>query len=188
METILTIDFDIIMGPSIELYNHLVNGSEDALPVIEQDIPLIKYANADLNIFAKLTNYLYNIKDKVDFIFIDSHEEIKNYIDKKVNVINIDHHHDLGYTDDTNEITCANWAKKLLEQQKINSYIWIHNPNSLMNREDNVYKIDNSLIIQNFYLDKMVLPSKIIICKSFQWIPLEIRNLFSIWENLLQGD
>lgn len=100
METVLTIDFDVIMWPSIELYNNMVDGTIDNLIEIEKDIPLIQYANADLQTYYKLTNYLLKAKEKkIQIEFIDTHEKILNYIKKPCNLINIDHHHDLGYND-----------------------------------------------------------------------------------------
>lgn len=81
METVLTIDFDVIMWPSIELYNNMVDGTIDNLIEIEKDIPLTQYANADLQTYYKLTNYLLKAKEKkIQIEFIDTHEKILNYI------------------------------------------------------------------------------------------------------------
>lgn len=112
METILTIDFDIIMWPSIELYNHFVNGDDDNMWDIETDFPLLQYANADLELYYKLTNFLLKYKEKnIKFIFINSHDEILKYINSPSTMVNIDHHHDLGYEEyhwQCKDLLCGN--------------------------------------------------------------------------------
>ena len=127
METIITIDFDIIMWPSIELYNHIIDGYIDKIQILEQEIPLLKYANADLELYKKLTEYLVQKKkEKIPIEFIDSHEQVLNYIKTPSVVINIDHHHDLGYNEfqwDDKEIVCGNWAYKGLKNGQITNYV-----------------------------------------------------------------
>lgn len=79
----------------------MVGGDRDNLIEIERDIPLVQYANADLQLYYKLTNYLLKAKkEDIEINFIDSHEKVLNYIKSPCNVINIDHHHDLGYNED----------------------------------------------------------------------------------------
>lgn len=115
MQTILTIDFDIIMGPSIDLYNARVPfTSWDNLT----DNPYYQILTTDNIHYLRLTSLLIELIHfipKEDIHFIESHDDICKYIVEKSNIINIDHHHDLGYDDsiDGKKLTCANWVKYL---------------------------------------------------------------------------
>ena len=76
---ILTIDFDIIMAPSIEIYNSLAGGNSPIGEVLEQDIPLLRYADADLTAYQTLTNFLIaaaNDMHPSNFHFIMNHADV----------------------------------------------------------------------------------------------------------------
>lgn len=103
---IVTIDFDIIMEPSIELYNELINENDP----ISKKINLCStniYLPANLIIYEKLTNFILKcIRNKVPIQFIQKHDEVytKSQNDIQTNELitlyNIDHHHDITYHDD----------------------------------------------------------------------------------------
>lgn len=196
METIITIDFDVIMWPSIELYNNMVEGEKDILPNIEKDIPLIQYSNADLKLYYQLTEYLLKMKkENIQIKFIDSHEKILDYVENPCNLINIDHHHDLGYNEcqwKNKKIECANWGYWGIKKGLFKSFIWLHgwmstmwNP-QLNNEIKNIPMVEN--IIFGVDLNQIIKPSKIIICSSYNWIPMSIRPLFNLWEILFKGE
>lgn len=195
METIITIDFDIIMWPSIELYNNFINGDIDNMRNITQQMPLLNYANADLELYKKLTNYLLKLKEQnVNFVFINSHEQILNEISNKCNLINIDHHHDLGYGISQWKdkiIACGNWAYWAIQKDLIKSYIWLHDPMSTKISIDENYSISEKAsistnIIMEMKLNEFIIPSKIIICSSYSWIPIHIRPLYELWEQIFK--
>ncbi len=185
IETILTIDFDVIMGPSIELYNHLINehfGVKEAKDKINN---LLFYCDADLIIYSKLTTYLlqlYGCINPINVHFIYDHEQICNYLEKnkKYNIINIDHHHDYGYENNRSNLYCGNWVLKMEEKNLLNSYLWIGNSTSGL-----MPKGKKKFI--NFYdcdLNSLQIPDKLIICASFQWIPEQFHPLFYLWLQL----
>ena len=92
---VVSIDFDIIMEPSIEFYNNFAgNRGRDLF----RD-PLLQGCNANLDTYKRLTIWLIqNINCDISFIL--NHQEIINFIpDNCDTLINIDHHHDLGYSD-----------------------------------------------------------------------------------------
>jgi len=191
METILTIDFDVIMWPSIELYNNKIQGDVDRMEEIEKGIPLLKYANADLELYQTLTNYLLKAKDNgSEFYFIDTHEKALNYITEPCALINIDHHHDLGYSksqwEDKNLIACGNWVYRGIKDGKIKKYMWLCDFTSIspFNLQEDVGLIETCVNATNF--DQLIIPKKIIICSSFMWIPTAIRPLYFLWEDLLE--
>ena len=69
---IVTIDFDIIMGPSIGVYNNAVNEDFKVDSIIE-DYPFLSNVPADLNIYEYLTRYIVDVikvlpQDKIQFI------------------------------------------------------------------------------------------------------------------------
>lgn len=50
---VLSIDFDIIMAPSIELYNNLIN--RNTIDEVANNIELLKLANADYLHYLRIT-------------------------------------------------------------------------------------------------------------------------------------
>lgn len=74
MKKILTIDFDIIMHNSIDLYN-------DKVPTKDWDelkkIPFMEYIFGDLNLYKTLTEFLLNQTSNLkaeNFHFITAHD------------------------------------------------------------------------------------------------------------------
>lgn len=127
--TIVSIDFDIIMGPSIEFYNHFINDEH----LFEH--PLMQICNADLIHYNRLTKWIFKEIQHLsssDIIFISNHHEIINYFPsgEYLELINIDHHHDIFYNA-SNDLNCGNWVLHAFENHLIDSYTWIHNGNSM---------------------------------------------------------
>lgn len=183
---IVSIDFDIIMKPSIEYYNNVMN-KEEAFAS-----PLMQVCTADLTIYTKLTKWLIEMTKEMnadDIIFIESHEAIINYIpkDPKVRLINIDHHHDVGYhptdvdVDLGKNLHCGNWGKYLLKHNLIDDYIWICNENSQKNY---MYSSIKTHYISEYNLNSLK-ADKIIICLSNHWVPPQFRTLFYNWMDIL---
>lgn len=114
---VLSIDFDIIMAPSINLYNNMVPGTnwDDLL----KSLPNLTTTPADLNIYSRLLRYLLRTIDKTSSIFIGySHSFIQDYLknDNDLTITNIDHHHDIFYDikdkdKKLEECNCADWVK-----------------------------------------------------------------------------
>lgn len=176
---IVSIDFDIIMAPSIELYNNLQHNYASYYE---------EMFNADLTIYNKITNWLLNILPQIntdDVVFIESHEQIVDFIPSGMpcDLINIDHHHDLGYGENAKEepLNCGNWGLYLLKDNKINNYIWIKNNNSIRPQYCGYnYKTKE---FYNFNLSSLP-ADKIIICLSSPWVPQKYRPLFNLWMDM----
>ena len=128
MKKILSIDFDIIMSPCIQLYN---NYSTDDWEALCSHFEILKFAKPDYIHFKRLLQLLLKLSKnmkKENIHFIASHEMIATYIDKNIDdtisLINIDHHHDIAYTDKDIEnkiedLNCGNWVKYLSEEGKL---------------------------------------------------------------------
>lgn len=183
---IVSIDFDIIMKPSIEYYNNLMC-KEEAFTE-----PLMQICPADLKIYTNLTKWLIKMTKNMsadDITFIESHETIINYLPKEENIclINIDHHHDIGYqpsdadVDLGKNLHCGNWGKYLLKKNLIDDYIWICNENSQKNYMHSTIKTH---YISEYDLENLK-ADKIIICLSSPWVPPHIRPLFYNWMDIL---
>lgn len=192
MSKILTVDFDIIMSSTIELYNDVI-GEFRSMDKILKEYPKIEsILEADLFIYSELTRYLlYLFKrlspDKV--YFISEHQKIVPIIkdDKDIDLINIDHHHDIGYDGTTINTKiliphCGNWVKYLTDLNKIKSYFWIHDNKSLA-PQNNLNKgyLTESMNIRTCNLYSLGEIDKLIICNSPQWIPPNIQALFVTW-------
>lgn len=189
MNKILTIDFDIIMSPSINLYNDLINDRR-TIDAIVKEYPALEYClKADLYIYEFLTRIIGKVFNKInknDVYFISEHHNIVKLIqEKEIILYNIDHHHDLGYSEVSNlksKPNCGNWVKFLWNQGKIKEYYWFHNSNSelpyrqkdkeIVTKESELSEI-NSEMFADF--------DKIILCNSPQWIPVEYQSLFQLW-------
>lgn len=192
---IVTIDFDIIMRPSIELYNDYIGDTVNITDVIN-DYPLLGMANADLNIYEYLTRYLVKVFKKLDkkkIYFVHSHEMVVPLVSKykDINLVNIDHHHDLGYGEKTTAYgmaSCGNWAKKLLDLRLLSSYTWVSNPESSMLPEefqDREYIQD--VLLEDYSLDELAdKTDMLIICESFDWIPPQFRPLYFAWVGIYE--
>lgn len=176
---VVTIDFDIIMEPSLIFYNQLV----PAIPWKE----LYKNAisnlfSADLIHYERLTKWIvdiFNLLPAENVKFIYSHnmayELLKDY--NNIELINIDHHHDYGYDKgDNSKVTCANWVKFLDQEKHLVSYLWVNNESS------DTYQ---NASIKSECLKKITLsnlkPDILIICLSPEWVPPRIQPLFDIW-------
>ena len=179
---VVSIDFDIIMAPSIEFYNHQVN-----FPDLFEH-PLMKLCPADLMHYNRLTVWLLKEINRLtdeDIIFIQSHEQIVNYInDKNTFLINIDHHHDLGYIPQEDSLNCGNWAKHLLSNNLIKHYLWLKNESSVKPMFFNGNYSERCLTKYN--LEELE-ADKIIICLSPQWIPPQYKHLFSLWLQMVNS-
>ncbi len=192
---IVTIDFDIIMRPSIESYNYFINEDGDSIDQLEQEFVHFQNCQADLSIYKLLTDFILNVESEKIF-FISSHKDILQFVNESVDLINIDHHHDLGYSNESYsevfEISCGNWVEQLYREDKLKSYTWIHNQNSLPLIGDQA-KIDNDLILSDEnemkkYLNNLAQHTdSLIICSSFPWVPSIYRPLFDTWHSICEN-
>lgn len=187
MKTTVTIDFDIIMAPSINLYNAMIpNANWDNL----LNNPHYQLLQADFDHYQKIFQYLIRCcqflpANKIHFI--NDHSQIIKYITEPSCLINIDHHHDLAYQEEAKEdfvITkpnCANWAKYLIDTGKLPWGItWYNNNNSEIFTNK---ALANLVTIYDFkYIDPqtIIVPDQLIICFSSPWMPPYMLPLFHI--------
>lgn len=195
-KTLMTIDFDIIMGPCILFYNHLVPQSK------WEDLNTYEIANslhADYGIYFKLTSYLCNLLKKLksdQIVFVTGHDQVLNFIDKneKYNIINIDHHHDLGYGNNAQkgyELNCANWVKHMMDNNQCSSYMWFRNQDSdLMggvDQTDVTSLCTDILLTMDTNLDGLATPDLLCIVTSPQWVPPKFLYLLDCWLTMCES-
>jgi hypothetical protein len=192
---VVSIDFDIIMSPSIEFYNDLLH-DEDSIDTYLNKFPFISGIKADLYQYDCLTQYLCQMFKKLDkdkIIFITSHEELvtitKDF--EPFDLINIDHHHDVGYEGERwkapkySKPDCGNWVKYLWDNKKINSYTWIRNKDSNPLDEDaNPAYITKDILFDDFDFPLLEDADYVILCKSFEWVPFDYQILYYTWANI----
>ena len=192
----MTIDFDIIMGPCILFYNHLVPQSK------WEDLNTYEIANslhADYGIYFKLTSYLCNLLKKLksdQIVFVTGHDQVLNFIDKneKYNIINIDHHHDLGYGNNAQkgyELNCANWVKHMMDNNQCSSYMWFRNQDSELNggvdQTDVTSLCTDILLTMATNLDGLATPDLLCIVTSPQWVPPKFLYLLDCWLTMCES-
>lgn len=192
---VVTIDFDIIMKPSIEFYNDMISDEEPMKSYIE-DFSFLANIPADLYIYDYLTRYIVRAaKNNTEIYFIDSHEKIVDIIkelpkDEAINLYNIDHHHDLGYelilwNTPLFNYDVGNWVKYLKDNRYINEYCWIHNENSDSFPKEAERYVNSESVLKNFNLDdEKNQPDILVLCSSFEWIPPVYQPLFYCWNNI----
>lgn len=196
MKNILSIDFDIIMAPSIELYNNKVPQSDWGESLLQD--PYFQLATADLIHYHRLTHYLLYLttilpKEKIHFVF--DHEQIAFKLaqtpEEKYVITNIDHHHDIAYHD--NELsylagrpTCATWVKWLIDRNMVHRYRWINNYNSIPVYKKELEPLINTTIdFREFNFDNQTDPDEVFIVMSPPWVPPMYQKLFYCWMDTL---
>lgn len=184
METknIVTIDFDIIMAPSIEIYNAFVNEEMGINDFAEYRNALLGFCNANLAIYTSLSFYIFRMfeqLDKTQIHFVYDHDQVYDYIkpEETYNIFNIDHHHDCGYPSANPELYCGNWVLKIKENKQLNDYIWITDEFS----GDIPENMGEKIMLDDFDLYSMPNPDIFVICLSQAWVPSQFFPLFDLW-------
>ena len=187
MKQIVTIDFDIIMGPSIGIYNNWVGGEDTTVDNIIKQFSCLSLPDADLDKYRLLTHFINSVDaDKISFI--TRHREMERFVsefDEPIELVNIDHHHDIDYFGkDTEEVLDGNWVKYYFDNNKISKYCWINNVNSDPPTDEVISKYPH----EHFYFSQEILdelhPDKLILCLSPEWVPSIYHPLFSLWREL----
>ena len=189
MKKIVTIDFDIIMGPSIEVYNHFIPYEKTWDELMLN--PQIALSTGDYVHYQRILIWLLKMAKempKENFHFIGEHHSILKFLDEneQYDIVNIDHHHDCGYADDegiykTMDIDCTNWVAKAYDKGLVKRYTWLHNADSTLYSPTAKRIIDFKFDLKNYNLDMLPTPDEIYICFSEIWIPPTLRPLFYIW-------
>lgn len=199
MKNIVTIDFDIIMGPSIDGYNGLIN-EDMPMQLLASKFPYFGMAEADLYVYEYVTRYftniVKNIDDKDKIRFISTHDLVYHHCKNKTekfNLINIDHHHDINYNDSWDnpiiEINEGNWVKRLFDMNKINKYAWIGNSNSVMFDVDKCPFKDRieMAVLRKYDLGELIdRTDELICCMSSAYIPPLYHPLFLTWRAIAE--
>ncbi|MBE6148271.1 MAG: hypothetical protein E7167_01980 [Firmicutes bacterium] len=189
MKNIVTIDFDIIMAPCIDLYNHLV----PRVPWFElRHIPQLNLLTADMFYYQRLTEYLISLLphlrfDQIHFVYEHQTATFKMPGDEKLTIYNIDHHHDCGYHDEQEpiseqDLTCANWVRKIKDFDLLERYIWIKNVNSDLKPED--FDMEENFM-GSYNLEQIPIPDQLILVLSPQWVPEDFYPLFKLWQSIV---
>lgn len=196
---VVTIDFDIIMSPSIEAYNDMIE-DDFRFDTWEEQFPMVSaIGTADLNIYNYLTQYIIKVvKEKPDCVhFITSHEQALAYMKGLTNIslVNIDHHHDISYDIDDwvtllsdKNCGCANWVKALYDQDRLKEYFWIRDKNASQDiLKPNKKVLTTSTPLEHYSLDALVKKTDVlIICASPEWIPSQFQPLFDTWVTMCE--
>ena len=189
---ILSIDFDYFQDvDSKTLLIHYPDGI-DLPKELSRFIWASHYANpysekALLNIDIKkdkldeLMDYIKAINKKIPVMIASSHVSIYDFIhdhcniNDKLNIINIDMHHDM-FDAVPNKIHCGNWLKAIKNEYKTVNATWICNPVSLenMNKPDINTVIDDLTGLKNLNFDMIFL------CRSDSWTAPHLDKYFVI--------
>lgn len=202
MEKILSIDFDCIMYPCIKLYNDSCHGNENPTVEwknIESRQNIDNFLCYDAKILEEIALLIQrNVKNGSKLIPITNHQDIVEYINlvdnEKIELANIDFHHDIWYDEDSidrithfDEYTCANWVGYLYFKNKLDSYTWVKMPNSdlfMPSNEDVPLTVLRSTEIKDLSNDF----DRIFLCLSPQWVPYKFHHLYDLIVKLFGGN
>ena len=191
---VLSIDFDIIMAPCIQLYNSMADDDNRGIRDAEEYFPQLKFIlMPDFNTYIKLTTFLIRQlkncpKEKV--FFIEDHNKLAKLLEgeKDVDLCNIDHHHDICYGDFkiSSRIlipNVGNWVKYLKDKGIVTHYTWVYNNTSNFPDDDiEDYYLDEWYEFQQIDLSQIIGQiDKLVICHSPQWVPSNYDALWDIW-------
>lgn len=201
---ILSIDFDWVMEPFIQAYNQYSkqydSGPDEAWQKIIDAIPAFAFGQSlemDYNKYMELYFFIRDIctNNLNSYIYIgQNHNEIVPLIKEihklkggTLSIVNIDHHHDLGYhLHDQEEFSkkpydCTNWMYFLTKYYHIDQYIWLHNKNSETTFYHELPKYTQYISLTELAdLEHIKEYDLIFICSSYSWVPLKYRPLFNI--------
>lgn len=132
--------------------------------------------------YDEIFDIIRNIKWNKQVLIANSHLHCYQFIkdisnkEDKVNIYNIDFHHDCYNHIESNEINCGNWLLKLVEENKVNKIVWI--------KQEDSDEIDKSLFLPkveeylNFDCLRNIQWDGIFICKSHLWSPPHLDEMF----------
>lgn len=195
---VVTIDFDVIMNPSIGLYNDVV-GTEFKVDSYFEDFPFMANVPADLNIYEYVTRYIVDVfktLQKGQIHFIRSHEQIVPLVSKfrDIELTNVDHHHDIGYELEdwskpiVGKANCGDWVKKLFDMKVIKSYEWVSNDRSdvMPAGIEDIYDVKETHLSDYSLIELAKKTDMLVICKSFEWVPKLYQPLFYTWVGIYE--
>ena len=197
MINVVTIDFDVIMSPSIGFYNDLV-GMSDPIGKYIDEFSFVANLPANLYQYEYLTKYLMMAQKSVqDIYFISSHEKVIDILrnmphDEEICLINIDHHHDVGYSIDNwrsplKNPEVGNWVKYGRDKKLFDHYYWIKNENSDDIPKEGKHYIDKEILFKNSKLEQYADQTDVLIlCSSLEWIPPIYHPLFYTWQTICE--
>ena len=194
---ILSIDFDWIMEPSIEIYNDIVSSEDGPWAAFQERAPGVKM-ECSFSKYEDLCTFLGTHTNprltSKDILICNEHHELFHFIEKinrPFNLYNIDHHHDCGYAVDkeyqsietayqTLGLTCGNWVYALAKDHPdlFLSYNWICNYNSVPPINELFTLVPHFMSSRDLQTIDRIHFDKICLCQSSQWIPPEYRPLF----------
>lgn len=136
-KNVLSIDIDALFnGHTYAKYMNYdlePNLAWKVIDLIASELPEIdlKPDPIALNIVAEILNLKCS---KAKIHIIEEHDEIIDTLRglkfEKVNMYNIDAHHDITYGNEDNELTIENWVRYAKSKGLIDEYNWLHRPNS----------------------------------------------------------
>jgi hypothetical protein len=207
-KNILSIDLDIIMHPSIDLYNEEIFADEDPDELwkdLEETYHYQEHSTLsyDEKTVLELAKLIHKNKSK-PFHFITSHEEIvtilKNsptYNQENYNLVNIDFHHDLWYTEEDfpyivkeDGYDCTNWLGYLYLKKKIAQMTWMKAPNSSkpnLKIYGGKFQL-NTLTLREFFRLEEQDFDEVFVCLSPQWIPPQHRFFYEIFKLIVSKE
>lgn len=200
---VLTIDFDVVMQPSINEYNKLICTKSQKIlwRDIDRETKILSTVSYSKEILDKLYAVVDNLnydKLKLAHASINHNIVLKGLLDKKdvkYDVFSIDHHHDIFYSDKDlldakNGVSSqGNWVAFLKERKLLNKFVWVKNVNSEIEKAHKKYINKSMVTVDILELDLEDVKDIDIFHLSFssQWIPPTFNPLFYDFKSHLES-
>lgn len=197
---ILTIDFDIIMYPCLQIYNDHVAGNMNATETwnqLKQERGVEPFIHYDARTLLELGKIIHHhVMQGTSLTVCNEHQEVVDILKKSetyeqdtFSITNVDFHHDIWYRPEDKTIltnfadyNCSNWLGYLILNQKTDEVIWYKAYNSHIFRDAEYHQEIFKSIHRLDELDNLMEESfdEIYFVLSPQWVPYEFHHLFNL--------
>lgn len=197
---VISVDLDFILEPCIQLYNDLVINDVSDQNIMWEDIMRQRDLERHLSVNQENWQFICDIikrsKNKCNIYVGNDHSSILTAINQEVkrngislplDIVNIDHHHDILYKEINRAIidkyqdpNCADWVYFLGRMGLLDNYFWIANPNSepYDTQKMGTFKVNNFIQMNKSQFDYNSLGNidLIFFTSSTPWIPRKFLN------------
>lgn len=200
IKKVLSIDFDYIMGPTINLYNDICAGDIapsrvwDRLEKERNIEASLKYDKENLDLIYRLVaKVAKTVSNTKRIMFAENHDMILKLLceddGNKYDVYNVDQHHDIFYSEEQykdvaefGKASVGNWVLYLQQNGFLESYHWAKNSTSGKLQE----KWDFQFEELSKYQAKSLMDidfDYLFVCGSPQWVPYTFAHLYDTLKN-----
>lgn len=193
VKNILSIDFDKFLTKEVKWKTEQQNKVKNHFNWLKDYAKNNEYLDIDVKHqeIIDVLKTLLKLPQNTTVLIADTHANIvpmfrsitKDFYEKDVtyNIYNVDHHHDIFYTNiagtEERDFHCANWVSYLHNHDKLNNYTWICNEDSKQYKGK--LKLDSFNVTSDLSTISDLDFDAVFVCVSSSWIPLHLYQEFT---------